>query len=295
MGLSRFCFAWVAVSSVSFAFACGGDADEGTPASGTDDVAGAAGAGGTSADGGSAGAGTAGDGGGADTAGAAGVGGGAGAASSGAGAGGTMSDPSAGAGGDSSAGAAGSLGGAAGTGGGGGAGMAGMAGMAGTAGMAACVGHIDDSEPNDTLATAYDLGSLEPDFPDECGGTVPQVSFDGAIGPGDVDFAKVLGNEAAGVRCAHTPKIITFEPVSAFVCLAAKCATGTATFTCPGAMGVDLGNGYIGCCADLTQKDGLEVSGFTCSGATNVAKLLVRVTALPNASTCEPYGLLVSF
>jgi hypothetical protein len=290
MGLSRFCFACLAVSCVSFAFACGGDADEGTPASGTNDAAGAAGAAGTSAGGSSAGAGTAGDGGGADTAGAAGVGGGAGAASSGAGAGGTKSDPSAGAGGDTSAGAAGSFGGTAGAGGSGGAGTAGTAGAS-----AACVGQIDDTEPNDTLATAYDLGSLEPDFTDECGGTVPQVSFDGAIGPGDVDFAKVLGDEAAGVRCAHTPKIITFESVPAFVCLAAKCETGTATFTCPGAMGVDLGNGYIGCCADLTAKDGLEVAGFTCSGAANVAKLLVRVTSLPNASTCEPYGLLVSF
>ena len=163
-----------------------------------------------------------------------------------------------------------------------------------TGGATTCVGETDDTEPNDSVATAYDLGVLEPDFADDCGGTTPQVSFDGATGPGDPDYAKGVGAEK-NVKCGHRPELFVFEKTNVNGCLVAKCDAGTATYTCQGGAGVDLGNGYDGRCGDLSKAISIELVGFSCSGNEGSAKLFLRISPLTSATTCEPYGVLVIF
>lgn len=207
------------------------------------------------------------------------------------GAAGTGSGPG-GAGGAGGAGAA-PVGGGAGAGSSPTAGTGGAAGGAG--GPGSCVGQVDDTEPNDTLLTAYDLGTLSPDFSDECGGTTPQRSFDGSVGPGDVDFAKIYGAEN-NVKCGHSPEIFAFEPTKVNACLVAKCDEGQVEYQCKGGAGADLGNGYYGCCGNLSNGTAVELANFTClGGKKNSAKLLVKISSLPGATTCEPYGVLVLF
>lgn len=186
--------------------------------------------------------------------------------------------------------------GAAPVGGGAGAGSSPTAGTGGAAGgPGSCVGQVDDTEPNDTLLTAYDLGTLSPDFSDECGGTTPQRSFDGSVGPGDVDFAKIYGAEN-NVKCGHSPEIFAFEPTKVNACLVAKCDEGQVEYQCKGGAGADLGNGYYGCCGNLSNGTAVELANFTClGGKKNSAKLLVKISSLPGATTCEPFGVLVLF
>lgn len=168
------------------------------------------------------------------------------------------------------------------------------AGAGGGTGPGSCVGAFDNTEPNDTLPEAYDLGTLSPDFDNDCGGTKPQTSFDGSTGPGDVDYAIVYGAEK-NVKCGHSPEVFAFEPTKVSACLVAKCDDGQPNYQCKNGAGANLGNGYVGCCGDLSKTTEIELMNFTCDGKKGSAKMILKISSLPGATTCEPYGVLVLF
>jgi hypothetical protein len=213
------------------------------------------------------------------------------------GSGGNSTGASAGQGGTSSGGAAGSssggvsgtagspmagTSGAAGTGMGGTAGTAGAAGTAGTGGSVTCADDETEEEPNDSEATARDLGTINDD--DDKG-----ASFTGVLnGADDADWYKYHGVDNFPYTVDPT-RTVSFM-MAARICKYAQCENDSdPSVTCPGSTTTDTSpDGRKGCCG----SGGFSI-GIDCTGMDDNATVYIRIDEA--SADCVPYSVMYHY
>lgn len=137
-------------------------------------------------------------------------------------------------------------------------------------------------EPNDSEATAVDLGTI-----DDCNGsgsTVTGLLF----GVADVDWYKYQGVDTFGIGCSVDPKrtVTSSDPLT--LCKYFQCPDNDETFDCPsGTSPATSPDGRPGCCGD----GGFTV-GLTCgSSSLNSDDALVYIKLETAVNDCVNYSL----
>lgn len=139
---------------------------------------------------------------------------------------------------------------------------------------------MDDHEPNDTQAKAFDLGSHT-----DC----DRYGFCAALKDGDVDWYTYHGSDTFG--CDVAP-FVQFDAPNLHVCQYYQCDTVPTLSTCPDGTTPDTApNGAPGCCGTV----GWEYD--PCDGGlldSEDARVWIKVERTAG-SGCEPYALSVEF
>ncbi|MEJ7728413.1 MAG: hypothetical protein WKG00_04280 [Polyangiaceae bacterium] len=162
-----------------------------------------------------------------------------------------------------SSGAGAEGGGPSGTGGAGGS-VGGEGGAGGGTGGDTCLDE-GPGEPNETEATAFDLGDIE-----DCDSAGDQVS---AVldGPDDVDWYRYDGDDTFG--CSVDPNRGITVNGSVRLCKFVDCVSGTAEFDCPeGSVTATSPGGHPGCCSN--NGFGIDPN---CSGIDDDSTVYIRI------------------
>jgi len=148
-------------------------------------------------------------------------------------------------------------------------------------GIGACACSLADAyEPNDTEATAEDLGALNDADPNP----LPTVS--GVMDTTDADWFFFTGTDAVGGLVDPTVHLTTALGVR--ICAYYDCVNGTPDFTCDTGTVPDTSTaGHPGCCTST----GNEVSvSLNCTGTgTDNATVYIRVDS--QTAACLPYTI----
>lgn len=135
------------------------------------------------------------------------------------------------------------------------------------------------AEPNETEATAEDLGTI-----DDCDGSGDTVT--GILaGVGDTDWYKYSGTDSFGCSVDPSRQLTSSDPIS--VCKYAQCPDNDESFTCPaGSTDATSPDGRPGCCSNT----GFEF-GFSCGSSINSDEAVIYIRLETNTNDCVTYSL----
>jgi hypothetical protein len=162
-------------------------------------------------------------------------------------------------------------------------GSGGTGGMGGTGGTGpTCMDEPSEKEPNDSEATAKDLGTINDD--NSNGGTISGV----LNGQSDADWYKYHGVDDFGSTVDPTRSVMFMMP--ARICKYAQCDNASdPSVTCPGGTSNDTSpDGRKGCCSG---------GGFTmdidCTGIDDNATIYIRIDQA--SGDCVPYTVMYHY
>jgi hypothetical protein len=138
----------------------------------------------------------------------------------------------------------------------------------------ACVD--DGPEPNETEATATDLGLIS-----DCNA---DVTLDGVLAGADVDWYKYSGSDDFGISCSVDPYRSIMADGQVRICKFFEC--DGLSVTCPMGSTVEVSpDGRDGCCG----LNNLDIS-INCSGISDDATVYIRLDK-PPAFQCVDYAM----
>ncbi|HSA21447.1 MAG TPA: hypothetical protein P5076_08365 [Myxococcota bacterium] len=154
-----------------------------------------------------------------------------------------------------------------------------------------CAGEpiIDGFEPNETLASARDLGSVTSATP------FPADLFTATLyGQGDLDWYRFRVTEALWSAVRPRAELRNIPAGSNYaLCLYAACVNpeGVPSYSCTAGSPSSSG-GYSGCCSDASgsANEAVELEPH-CGGADDTVQVYLRASHTNGGWTCSPYQL----